>query len=59
LDSDGLENSSEAEEESELCSVRKNSIDTFVICQTEANGIALYTREVSSGAFLKAPFWSC
>jgi hypothetical protein len=34
LDSDGLDDSSEAEEESELCSVRKHSIDERVLCQT-------------------------
>ena len=34
LDSDGLDDSREAEEESELGSVRKHSIDERVLCQT-------------------------
>ena len=36
LDSDGLDNSREAEEESKLTSVRENSIGGQVVCQTKA-----------------------
>ena len=35
LDSDGLDNSREAEEESKLCSVRTNSMGKKELCQTQ------------------------
>jgi len=48
LDSDGLDDSRRAEEESKLCSVRSNSMDKLEICQTEDTEIVLGSREVSS-----------
>jgi len=48
LDSDGLDDSRKAEEESKLCSVRSNSMDKLEICQTEDTEIVLGSREVSS-----------
>jgi hypothetical protein len=59
LDSDGLDDSREAEEESKLCSVRSNSMHKLVICQTEDSEIVLCSREVSNGFTLKAVFWWC
>jgi hypothetical protein len=43
LDSDGLDDSREAEEESKLCSVRSNSMDKLEICQSEHSEIVLCT----------------
>ena len=53
---DGLDDSRKAEEESKLCSVRSNSMDKLEICQTQDSEIVLCRREMSSGFTLKAVF---
>jgi hypothetical protein len=56
LDSDGLEYSREAEEESKLCSVRGNSMRKRWLCQTEYIEMLSGNGEVSRKFTLKAAF---
>jgi hypothetical protein len=56
LDSDGLDDSREAEEESKLCSVRGNSMRKRWLCQTEHSEMLSGNAEVSRKFTLKATF---
>src|SRR5437867_6601956 len=56
LNSGGLDDSREAEEESKLCSVPCNYMRKRVVCQTEDSGRSLSIREVSKRIHCQSAF---